>query len=323
MANVPIVDVSIRDGNQSLWGAVGLRTEQIMAVAPLMERVGYSTVDFTSSTHMGIAVRTYRQNPWDMIRLTKVAMPTTPLQFIGTGFRFISWETAGHDFMRLVYRNLIRAGISRFIVLDPMHDTDALLAVAKIVKEEGGESVMAALTYTLSDVHTDEFYANVADTVTKSPYVDVTYLKDPAGLLTPERARTILPAIQAKTNGKPLELHSHCTIGLSQFNYMVAADLGIDALHTAAGPLANGTSLPSAQRTIANLREAGHSVDIDDRALDLVCNFFDRLAAAEGLPVGAPREFDASFLRHQIPGGVMTTIGSCVALSPSASTIVQ
>lgn len=308
MATIPIVDVSIRDGNQSLWGAVGLRTEQIVAAARLMERVGYSTVDFTSSTHMGIAVRTYQQNPWDMIRLTKKAMPTTPLQFIGTGFRFISWETAGHDFMRVVYRNLIEAGISRFIVLDPMHDTDALLAVAKIVKEEGGESVMAALTYTLSDIHTDEFYANVAAAVSASPYVDVAYLKDPAGLLTADRAKTLLPAIRAKMNGKPLELHSHCTIGLSQFNYMVAAELGIDALHTAAGPLANGTSLPSAQRTVANLREAGHTVDIDDRALGLVCDFFERLRIAEGLPAGAPMEFDASFLRHQIPGGVMTTM---------------
>lgn len=308
MATIPLVDVSIRDGNQSLWGAVGLRTEQIVAAAALMERVGYSTVDYTSSTHMGIAVRTYQQNPWQMIRLTKRAMPTTPLQFIGTGFRFISWETAGRDFMRLVYRKLIEAGISRFIVLDPMHDTDALLAVAKIVKDEGGEQVMAALTYTLSEIHDDAFYANVAARVSASPHVDLAYLKDPAGLLTPDRARTLIPAIREQMNGKPLELHSHCTIGLSQFNYMVAADIGIDALHVAAGPLANGTSLPCATRTVANLREAGHSVDIDDRALSLVADYFARLAEAEGLPSGAPREYDASFLRHQIPGGVMTTM---------------
>jgi oxaloacetate decarboxylase alpha subunit len=308
MANIPLIDVSIRDGNQSLWGAVGLRTEQILAVAPLMERVGFKAIDFTSSTHMGIAVRTYQQNPWDMIRLTKKALPSTPLQFIGTGFRFIAWETAEREFMRLVYRRLIAAGISRFIVLDPMHDTDALLAVAKIIKEEGGEQVMAALTYTLSDIHDDEFYANVADTVTRSPHVDLAYLKDPAGLLTPDRARTLIPAIRAKMNGKDLELHSHCTIGLSQLTYMDAADMGIDGLHTAAGPLANGTSLPSATRTVANLRENGHSVDIDDRALELVCDYFTRLANAEGLPHGAPREYDASFLRHQIPGGVMTTM---------------
>ena len=49
-------------------------------------------------------------------------IPDAPLQFIGVGFRFISWETLDAEVMRLVYRCLIRNGMSRFIVLDPMHD---------------------------------------------------------------------------------------------------------------------------------------------------------------------------------------------------------
>jgi oxaloacetate decarboxylase alpha subunit len=308
MAEVGLVDVSIRDGNQSLWGATGLNTSQMLAIAPVMDRVGLRSLDFMSSTHMGIAVRTHRENPWQCIRLVKAAMPNTRLQFIGTGFRFISWETAGRDFMRLVYRQLIAAGISRFIVLDPMHDMDALLEVAKIVREEGGEEIMAALTYTISDVHDDEFYAGIAARAAASPDIDLLYLKDPAGILTPERARTLIPAIQNVLNGKPLELHAHCTIGLAPLNYLLAADLGIDALHTAAGALASGTSLPSAQQTVANLREAGHTVDVDEEALAVVCNYFSRLADAEGLPHGAPREYDASFMRHQLAGGVMTTL---------------
>lgn len=308
MPDIRLVDVSIRDGNQSLWGATGLNSARMLAIAPVMERVGFRAVDFTSSTHMGIAVRTFREDPWQCIRLMKKAMPRTPLQFIGTGFRFISWETAGRDFMRLVYRRLIANGVSRFIVLDPMHDMDALLEIAAIIKEEGDAEVMAALTYTVSAVHHDRFYAGIAAKAAASPHVDVVYLKDPAGILTPERARTLLPAIRNVLNGKPLELHAHCTIGLAPLNYAIAAELGIDALHTAAGPLASGTSLPSATQTIANLREAGHRVDVDEEALRIVCDYFTRLADAEGLPHGAPREYDASFLRHQLAGGVMTTL---------------
>jgi len=308
MADIKLVDVSIRDGNQSLWGATGLNTAQMLAIAPVLEQVGLRALDFTSSTHMGIAVRSFREDPWQCIRLMRDAMPTTPLQFIGTGFRFISWETAGRDFMRLVYRRLVANGISRFIVLDPMHDMDALLEVAKIVREEGGKEIMAALTYTVSDVHDDAFYAGIAAKAAASPNVDVVYLKDPAGILTPDRARSLIPAIQKVMNGKPLELHAHCTIGLAPLNYVLAADLGIDALHTAAGALSSGTSLPSALQTIANLRESGHRVDVDEEALTRVCTYFDRLADAEGLPHGAPREYDASFMRHQIAGGVMTTL---------------
>lgn len=308
MADIGLVDVSVRDGNQSLWGATGLNTAQMLAIAPTMERVGFRALDFISSTHMGIAVRNFQEDPWQCIRLMKKAMPTTPLQFIGTGFRFISWETAGRDFMRLAYRRLMANGISKFIVLDPMHDMDALLEVAKIIREEGDAQVMAALTYTVSAVHDDDFYAGIAAKVAASPDVDVVYLKDPAGILTPERARTLIPAIRNVMNGKPLELHAHCTVGLAPLNYLVAADLGVDVLHTAAGALGSGTSLPSAQQTIANLREAGHTVDVDEDALNLVCDYFTRLADAEGLPHGAPREYDASFMRHQLAGGVMTTL---------------
>ena len=191
MADIGLVDVSIRDGNQSLWGATGLNTAQMLAIAPTLERVGLRALDFTSSTHMGIAVRTFQEDPWQCIRMMHEAMPTTPLQFIGTGFRFISWETAGRDFMRLAYRRLMINGIGRFIVLDPMHDMDAVLAVARIIKEEGDAEVMAALTYTVSEVHDDAFYASAAEKVAKSPDVDVVYIKDPAGILTPERARTL------------------------------------------------------------------------------------------------------------------------------------
>src|SRR5258707_11513022 len=162
MAKIDLVDVSIRDGNQSLWGATGLNTAQIVQIAPVMDRVGFRALDFNSSTHMAMAVRYNRENPWDLIRLTHDAAPNTPLQYITTGFRFISWETADPDFMRLVYRTIANAGIGRIIVLDPMHDLDGLLSSAKMAKEAGIADVMAALTYTVSAVHDDAFYAGIA-----------------------------------------------------------------------------------------------------------------------------------------------------------------
>jgi oxaloacetate decarboxylase (Na+ extruding) subunit alpha len=309
VADIQLVDVSLRDGNQSLWSATGLRTAHIATIAPIMDRVGFRALDFTSSTHMGVAVRTHREDPWEQIRLTHAAAPNTPLQFIGSGLRFISWEPVHPELMQLAYDRLVVAGMSRFIVLDPMHDMDAVLQTARMLRQAGAQEIMAALTYTISAVHDDEFYASLAGQMAASPNIDRVYVKDPAGLLTPERARTLLPAIQARLSPTrtPLELHSHCTIGLSPLTCLVAADLGLDALHVACGPLANGSSLPNAQRLVANLRELGHTVDVDDRLLAQVADYFTRLAQAESLPAGAPQEYDASFLRHQVAGGVMTT----------------
>ncbi len=307
VAEVQLVDVSLRDGNQSLWSATGLRTAHILGIADVMNRVGFRALDFCSSTAMGVAVRTHREDPWQRIRLTRAATPDTPLQFIGTGFRFISWERAHPDLMRLVYQRLVAAGISRFVVLDPAHDMDAVLATARMIRQAGGTEIIAALTYTISAVHDDAFYAGIAGRVAASLDIDRAYVKDPAGLLTPERARTLLPAVRARLAGKPLELHAHCTIGLSPLVYLAAPGLGVEVLQVACGALADGSSLPDAERIVANLRELGHTVNVDDALLARVAGYFDRLAAAESLPAGRPQTYDAAFSRHQVAGGVMTT----------------
>jgi oxaloacetate decarboxylase (Na+ extruding) subunit alpha len=308
VADIQLVDTSLRDGNQSLWGATGLTTAHILQIAPVMDRVGFRAMDFTSSTHMGISVRTHKENPWELIRLTHAAAPNTPLQFIGSGLRFISWEPVHPDLIQIAYDRLVEAGMSRFVVLDPMHDMQAVLRTARMLRRAGASEIIAALTYTISAVHDDGFYAGLAGQMAAGPDIDRVYIKDPAGLLTPERARTLIPAVRARLGEcVPLELHSHCTIGLSPLTCLAAADLGVAALHTACGALANGTSLPNAERVVANLRELGHTVDIDHRLLGYVAEYFTRLGVAESLPAGQPQEYDASFLRHQVAGGVMTT----------------
>ena len=308
MAEIQLVDVSLRDGNQSLWGATGLRTDHIVQIAPVLNRVGFRALDFMSSTAMGVAVRTHREDPWERIRLTRAAMPDTPLQLIGTGFRFISWERAHPEVMQLVYERLVAAGISRFVLLDPMHDMDAVRRSARMIKRAGGTETILALTYTISAVHDNAFYAGIAAAAAESPYIDRAYIKDPAGLLTPERARTLIPAVCSRLGGKPLELHAHCTIGLSPLVYLAAPNLGVSVLQTGCGALADGSSLPDAQRVAANLRALGHTVDVDDRLLAVAARYFSRLAAAEGLPSGRPQPYDEAFTRHQLAGGVLTTL---------------
>ena len=93
---------------------------------------------------------------------THAAMPNTPLQFIGTGFRFISWESVHPDLMQLAYDRLVLSGISRFVVLDPMHDMDAVRRTASMIRAAGAAEIIGALVYTISAVHDDQLYANLA-----------------------------------------------------------------------------------------------------------------------------------------------------------------
>ena len=162
--------------------------------------------------------------------------------------------------------------------------------------------------FTLSPVHDDAHYVAAARTLAACPEVDAIYIKDPGGLLSPRRAATLIPAVKAQIGTKPLELHSHCTIGLGEVMYMDAVDYGVSALQCASGATADGISNPPSLRVAQNLRALGHSVPVDMDALAEVNLFFTRIAQAEGLAVGAPQPFDASYLRHQLPGGMIGTM---------------
>jgi len=308
MADIQLIETSLRDGNQCLWAALGIDTAKCLTIAPVMDQVGFKAIDFTTSTHMGVAVRYKREDPWERIRLMAERMPRTPLQFMSTGFRFIAWESASPDFMALAFRTLARNGIRRFCLADPMNDADSNIACARMVKQEGGEYVIAALVYTLSPIHDDAHYAEAARKLAASPDIDAVYIKDPGGLLTPQRAATLIPAVKAQLGTKPLELHSHCTIGLAELVYLDAVKHGVSALQCASGSASDGNSNPPAERIVANLRALGHTVQVDSEALAQVGRYFTRLAQAEGLPEGRPQAFDAAYLQHQLPGGTIGTM---------------
>ena len=308
MAEIQLVETSLRDGNQCLWAALGVDTARTLTIAPVMDQVGFKAIDFTTSTHMGVAVRYKQEDPWERIRLMAEAMPNTPLQFLSTGFRFISWETASPEFMALAYRTLVSHGIRRFALADPMNDVAGNLDGARMAKQGGADTVVAALVFTISPIHDDAHYAERARQLAASPDVDALYIKDPGGLLTPNRARTLIPAIKAVIGDKPLEIHAHMTIGLAELVYLDAPELGASAVQCASGAAADGTSNPQALRVVSNLRALGHSVPLDDEALGEVHRYFNRLAEAEDLPVGHPQAFDAAYFHHQLPGGMVGTM---------------
>ncbi len=302
---VDIVDTTTRDGNQSLWGATGLTATDILAIAPTMERVGFHALDFTSSTHMAVSVRFHREDPWELLRLMRSALPDTLLNFITTGMRFIAWQPCDEEVMRLAFRCVVRNGIRRFQLAEPANDPQALRRIARVAREEGVEEIVVGLTYSISPVHTHAYYAERVAALADCADIDRFYLKDPGGLLTVDAVRELGPYFVA--TGRTVELHSHCTIGLAPQVYMEGLRAGFHVLHTAVGPAGNGTSQPTADSTLSNLRADGYAHRLDTAALGRVDGYFRDLVRAKRLPPGAPRSYDASYYHHQLPGGMVTT----------------
>jgi oxaloacetate decarboxylase (Na+ extruding) subunit alpha len=307
MSGVGFVDTSARDGDQSLWGATGLATADVLQIAPVIDRVGYHALDFTASTFIGISVRFHREDPWRRIRLVSAAMPNTPLGMITSGMRFISWVPAGEEVMALAFRLVARNGIRRLQVVDPSNDPARLRGIAALAHAEGIEEVVLGLTYSISPVHTVEYYAERAAALADCPDMDRFYLKDPGGLLMPDIVRELAPHFRAAAGARMTELHSHCTIGLAPLVYVEGVRAGFQVIHTGCGPLSRGTAQPEVTSTARNLEASGFTHDLDLEAAARVAEHFHALARAKDLPAGEAREFDAAYYGHQLPGGMVTT----------------
>ena len=307
-SEIKFIDTTLRDGNQSLWDATGLKTETILKLAPLVDQVGFKAVDFTSSIHMGVAVRYHKENPWEKIRLAAQAMPHTPLSFGTTGRRFIGFKRSPDSVMALVMERMAANGIRRVWLIDAAHEMTVINNNARMAKAAGIEDFVVALSYTISPVHTDDYYASKADEIAENPDVDTIYLKDQGGLLTPERVRTLIPAIQPNLHGKPFEIHSHCTTGLALQVYREAIRLGVDTVHTAIPPLADGTSQPSIFDVLKDLRSDGHQAHVRDETLQEISGILHDLARTESRSPGAPQSYDPSYYEHQVPGGMVSTL---------------
>src|SRR6187402_1474489 len=282
-AVVDIVDTTTRDGNQSLWSATGLTTQDILAIAPTIDRVGFRAVDFSSSTHMAVAVRFHQEDPWERLRLVRAAMPETPLSFITSGMRFITWVPADEDVMRLAFRCVARNGIRRVQVVDPSNEVPRLRRVAAMARQEGVQETVLGLTYSISEVHTHAYYAERAAALADCSEMDAFYLKDPGGLLTPDAVRELAPHFLSAAGDRPVELHSHCTIGLAPLVYAEGLRAGFQVLHTAVGPLARGTSNPAVETTLRDLEAEGRSHRLDLEALAAMAEHFRAIGREKGL----------------------------------------
>ena len=300
MNQVAFVDTTLRDAHQSLWNGQ-MTTAMMLPIAPVIDQVGYEALDFMALISMDWCVRNQRENPWERIRLMSEAMPNTPLIVGGVLRNFGNVPDSVTEFWA---KKIGEAGAGRLRINDPYHDIDQITKAIGWSKD-AGMLTMVALIYSYSPVHTDEYYASKARQMADAGAERI-FIKDVDGLLTPERVRTLVPAVRKEIDGIPMELHGHCSTGLAPVYYMDALQLGVNTLHTAVSPLANGPSQPAADVILRNVKSMGYSTGINERALEEMTEHFRFVAKREGFPVGAPVEYDLRQYEHQVPGGMMS-----------------
>lgn len=310
MKDLNFIDTTLRDAHQCLW-ATRMTTAMMLPIAPQMDRIGFEAIDLMGAVTFDVCVRYLRENPWERIRLLRQAIEETPLNALVRSRSLVSFDLVPDDVIELWIRRLAANGIRRITMFDGLHDLGNLAPTVRTAKSEG-LYLVGCVVYSLSPVHTDKFYAGKARELAAMG-VDAVMLKDSGGLLTPERVRTLVPALQAAIGALPLQLHSHCVTGLAPIVYIEAMLLGVDTVHTAISPLAHGPSQPPTEYVLKHAPRMGRRATLDADGLEGIASHFRRVAKAAGKPLGEPAEYDPFQYEHQVPGGMITNLRAQLA----------
>jgi oxaloacetate decarboxylase alpha subunit len=303
MTEVRFVDTTLRDGQQSLW-AYNMRTGMMVPVVEHMDKAGFEAIELGGPVELPKCIKELREDPWERYRLVIPKFKKTPLRLIhGTRSGFAIYPDALHQ---LYDTCMAKAGVTEVRISDSWNDPADWAWRVKQAKTAGLKPIIN-LIYTVSPRHTDKHFAQKTREASQLGVYRV-ILKDPGGILTPERTKTLAPAVLHAANGKTVELHTHCTTGLGTLCCLEAIKAGITQVNTAIPPLADGSSNPSVFNVAKNARAMGYTVLVNDEPLRLVAKHFFACAKKENLPIGKTPEYDYAQYVHQIPGGMISNL---------------
>jgi len=304
-----LVDITLRDAHQCLW-STRMTTAMMTPILSRLDEVGYAFVNILGGAVFDVQVRFLHENPWQRVGLLCERLKT-PCDGLTRGQSLYTFELFADDLVELNSRVLARRGLKVLTVYDALNDMRNLESSVRSGHAEGMR-VNAMMVYALSPVHDDAYFvARTRELVALR--ADFISIKDPTGLLTPERAETLFPAVAAAAAGIPLQLHTHCQSALGPQVHEVAMRSGFRYGHTAVEPLANGASLPAAEEIDDRARALGFSTGIDRAALADVSGYFGCLAEREDKPRGEVASYDPALYEHQVPGGMISNLRSQLA----------
>ncbi len=212
------IDVTLRDAHQCLW-ATRMTTAMMTPILNSIDRAGYAYINILGGAVFDVCVRYLHENPWERIGLLCKHL-VTPCDALTRAQSLYTFELFPDDIVALNSQVLARRGIKVLTVYDALNDNRNIESSVRSA-HAAGMKVNAMMTYTLSPVHTDAYYVERARELVALE-VDFISIKDPTGLLTPERGRTLFPLVVQSASEIPVQLHSHCQSGLAPDVYEIA-----------------------------------------------------------------------------------------------------
>ena len=304
---INITETVLRDGHQSLM-ATRLSTEDMMPIIKELDEAGYYSLEMWGGATFDSCLRYLDEDPWERLRLIRKNVKNTKLQMLLRGQNLLGYKHYSNDVVDIFIKKSIENGIDIIRVFDALNDYSNLISSINSIKKYGGIA-QAAIVYTTSPVHTIEYYVDLAKKL-EVMGADSICIKDMSGILLPNDTYDLVKALKENLTVS-VHIHTHCTAGLAEMNYMKAVEAGVDGIDTAISPFSKGTSQPPTESMAASLKNIGYDTNLNFDKLNKIADYFTGIREKyieSGIFNLKMLDTDIKTLVYQVPGGMLSNL---------------
>ena len=307
MSKIKVMETCLRDGHQSLM-ATRMTTAEMLPIIEKLDSVGYHSLEMWGGATFDAAIRYLNEDPWERLREIKKRAKNTKLQMLLRGQNLLGYRHYPDDIVERFIKKSIQNGIDIIRIFDALNDVRNLQTACAATKKYGGHAQLA-ISYTISPVHTIEYYKNLALEMQEIG-ADSIAIKDMSGILLPETASKLVSELKSVLR-VPLEVHTHATAGLASMTYIKAVEAGADIIDTAISPFAGGTSQPATESIVRALEGTERETGFDLEILKDIAEYFKPIRAkyiADGTFKPQALMTEPSIVEYQLPGGMLSNL---------------
>jgi oxaloacetate decarboxylase alpha subunit/pyruvate carboxylase subunit B len=310
---VKIMDLSLRDGHQSLFATRG-RTEDMIPVAEMMDDVGFWAVEMWGGATFDAMHRFLNEDPWERIRTLKRYFKKTPFSMLLRGQNLVGYRNYADDVAREFVIRAAENGMDVFRTFDALNDYRNFQTVVEEIKK-AKKHFQGCICYTMTqprlggEVYNLDYFVKKAKALEEMG-ADSICIKDMAGLIAPYDAYNLIKTLKESVS-PPIHLHSHFTSGMSPMSHLKAIEAGVDILDTCMTAYAYRTSHPAIEPLVMSLLGTNRDTGFDIKLLAKINTIMEKEIIPKYMHLVDDSKFsiiDINVLLHQTPGGMLSNL---------------
>lgn len=304
---ISITDTTLRDAHQSLM-ATRMSLEDMLPILSELDQAGYYSLEMWGGATFDSCIRFLDEDPWERLRAIRRHVTKTKLQMLLRGKNLLGYKHYHDEVVELFIKKSLENGIDIIRTFDALNDYRNVEAALRAINKYGGHA-QAAIVYTISPIHTIDYYVELAKKYTELGAHSIA-IKDMSGILLPKVTGELVSALK-KSIDSDIIIHTHSTSGMAELNYIEGVRAGAVRVDTAISSFSGGTSQPPTESVAMALENLGYDTGMNFEVLEKIATHFSEIRRKyidSGLFDVQLLTPDVKTLTYQVPGGMLSNL---------------